>query len=131
MIVCIAGASGCAGWTFVGGEYSKQRPRIIGLRCQQKVTEPAPDTGDGSETSQKHSTPGLRSIAAVAIVAAAAGATAPPSAAREEWLPRRHWRRLDEPRQRSVDMYTPVKVKPLAMWWSFCRKFGKRLQEGA
>ena len=119
MIICIAEAGYCAGWTSAAGRGSQPCPRIVAARCQQKIREPVTDTVTNPELPQTCSHPALRSIAAVALVAVAAGATAPPcNAGRGGWLPRRHWRRMDDPRQRSVEMYMPAKVHHPAPWLS-------------
>ena len=111
MFVHIVEAGYSAGWACAGGRSNKRGPPLRAARCQHRVTEPAADTTEGPEQPHICLHPALRSIAAVALVAATAGATAPPCNAKGgEWLPRRHWRRMDDPRQRSVDMYTPVKV---------------------
>ena len=89
-------------------------PRLIGLRCLQRGSELSRDNACSSAAAddQRSLTSGLRTIAALAAIAAAAASRAPPcSAAGGEWLPRRHWRRLDDPRQRSIEVYKPVKVR--------------------
>ena len=86
--------------------------RLIGLRCLQRSTESSQDNSSSAANDRKLLTSGLRAIAALAAMAAAAASRAPPcSATGGEWLPRRHWRRLDDPRHRSIEVYKPVKVR--------------------
>ena len=96
--------------------------RLIGLRCLQRSTESSQDNSSSAADDQKSLTSGLRVIAALAVMAAAAAGRAPPcSAAGGEWLPRRHWRRLDDPRHRSIDVYKPVKVR-MSSGFSLCTR---------
>ena len=93
-------------------KYQSSCSRLIGLRCVQRSTESSQDNSSSAADDQKLLTSGLRAIAALAAMAAAAASRAPPcSATGGEWLPRRHWRRLDDPRHRSIDVYKPVKVR--------------------
>ena len=86
--------------------------RLIGLRCLQRSTESSQDNSSSAADDQRSLTSGLRAIAALAAMAAAAASRAPPcSATGGEWLPRRHWRQLDDPRYRSIEAYKPVKVR--------------------